>query len=94
MDTDEISVYFIPIPCLILAQCHTTLTICFFPQRVFGLTVWHVHAGYYFPNRDQTHAPCIGKHRVLTTGQPGKSLRNMLFSDLSTLLQFIHFYSI
>ena len=25
------------------------------------------------PARDWTRAPCIGKHRVLTTGPPGKS---------------------
>ena len=25
------------------------------------------------PTRDRTHSPCIGKHRVLTPGPPGKS---------------------
>ena len=65
MDTDEVSVYLIPIPCLLLAQRHTALTpppSVFFLNMFcgFGRTVWHAHAGYYVPNRDHTHAPCLG----------------------------------
>ena len=39
MDTDEISVYLIPIPCLLLVQCHTTLTPL---QSVFFLNMFLV----------------------------------------------------
>ena len=57
-------------------KLHSTWTVTCTTQGLnfstFGCALWHV--GPYFPNQGLNLHPVHWKHRVLTTGPPGKSL--------------------
>ena len=61
------------------------LLLLFYVLDFWPQSMWYLNS----PTRDWTHTPCIGRQR-LTTGHPGKSLKQILYSRYPRMA-YIHY---